>query len=432
MSRAKYIAKLLGRKREVIEIVTMTGGNESIDDVEAVEPLMKELETDTTESRNELLHSITKLLEDVCLREDVDEVKELKLELNRDFHKVYLDMAFSSGLPPQMAALDASQPWMLYWIANSLQVLDPEWLSDDNKRLIVDKLFHISPECGPFGGGVGQYPHLAGTYASINALSLCSNVENSWDRINRDAIYQWLLSLKQPDGGFKTCLEVGEVDTRGVYCALSVASMLDIMTDELCEGVVDYLVACQNYEGGFGSGPFCDEAHGGYTFCAVGSLAILNALDKINCEKLMEWCSARQYNEELGLCGRSNKLVDGCYSFWVGATAAILESHNYGECIDKLALRNYILACCQAQDHPGLRDKPGKHSDFYHTNYVLLGLAISESQYFMEGSARGIELIDSRLSDKALNSSLAKINPVYGLPENSFKDFIKHFKTKNA
>lgn len=431
MSRTANIAELLGRRREVTERVvaeeTMSETNS-----DEVEPLMKELETDTTEAKNEVLESITKLLEGLCLKEEVSTVDQLKLNLNKEFHKLYLDMAFSSDLPPQMTALDASQPWMLYWIANSLQVLNSNWLSEANKRLIVDKLFHISPEHGPFSGGVGQYPHLAGTYAAINALSLCDNVDNCWNLINRDAIYQWLLSLKQPDGGFKTCLEVGEVDTRGVYCALSVASMLDIMTDELCEGVVDYLVACQNYEGGFGSGPFCDEAHGGYTFCAVASLSIINALDKINCEKLMEWCSARQYNEELGLCGRSNKLVDGCYSFWVGATAAILESHQYGECINKRELRNYILACCQTEDYPGLRDKPGKHSDFYHTNYVLLGLAISESQYFMDGNAKEIELIDSNLIDKQVNSSLSKINPVYGLPENNFKDFIKYFKSKNA
>ncbi|CAI5204251.1 ANL_HP_G0146570.mRNA.1.CDS.1 [Saccharomyces cerevisiae] len=28
-----------------------------------------------------------------------------------------------------------------------------------------------------------------------------------------------------------------------------------------------------------------------------------------------------------------------------------------------------------------LRDKPGAHSDFYHTNYCLLGLAVAESSY---------------------------------------------------
>ena len=423
--RAKYISKLLGRKRAIIEReITDTTVN-----MAEVAPLMKELETDTTLARNDVLHSINKLLENLCLEPNNSTKNNLELELNKDFHKVYLEMAFDSALPPQMAALDASQPWLLYWIANSLKVLDESWLSETNKHLIVEKLFHISPDHGPFGGGVGQLPHLAGTYAAINALSLCDNIDQCWESINRGAIYKWLLSLKQPDGGFKTCLDVGEVDTRGVYCALSIASMLDILTDELTEGVVEYLIACQNYEGGFGSGPFCDEAHGGYTFCAVGSLAILNALDKMNTEKLMEWCSARQYNEELGLCGRSNKLVDGCYSFWVGPTAAILESYNYGECINKDALRNYILACCQTETHPGLRDKPGKHSDFYHTNYVLLGLAVSECAFFSTNS-NGIEMIDSQINNNNVNSNLSKINPVYGLPEDNFKNFITYFKAK--
>lgn len=34
---------------------------------------------------------------------------------------------------------------------------------------------------------------------------------------------------------------------------------------------------CQTYEGGFGGTPG-SEAHGGYTFCAVAGLAILNRL----------------------------------------------------------------------------------------------------------------------------------------------------------
>ncbi len=59
---------------------------------------------------------------------------------------------------------------------------------------------------------------------------------------------------------------------------------------ELTEGVVQYLLSCQTYEGGFGGeGSFnCDgypsgqmglgcgnEAHGGYNFCALASLHIL-------------------------------------------------------------------------------------------------------------------------------------------------------------
>jgi len=43
-----------------------------------------------------------------------------------------------------------------------------------------------------------------------------------------------------------------------------------------------------------------------------------------------------------------------------------------------MELQKYILLCCQEKDG-GLRDKPGKSKDFYHTCYALSGL--SSSQY---------------------------------------------------
>ncbi|CAI4059482.1 hypothetical protein SUVZ_04G1530 [Saccharomyces uvarum] len=418
ITRAKFInTALLGRKRPVMEKV--------IDIIDAdlgedIQPLMKELETDTTAARHESLQSILDIYD---ARENDEEPT-----LTKDFHKMYLNFAIETPLPPQMTALDASQPWMLYWTANSLKMMGQDWLADDVKRKIVDKLFAISPSGGPFGGGVGQLSHLASTYAAINALALCDNIDGCWDRIDRKQIYKWLLSLKELNGGFETCLDVGEVDTRGVYCVLSIASLLNILTDELSKGVLNYLQNCQNYEGGFGSCPQVDEAHGGYTFCATASLAILKSINQIDVERLLEWCSVRQLQEERGFCGRSNKLVDGCYSFWVGGSAAILESLGYSECFNKQALRDYILCCCQAEEQPGLRDKPGKHSDFYHTNYCLLGLAITESSYTCAPNdpPHKIKCVPNGQIE---TSELTNINPVYGLPIESVKRFINHFES---
>lgn len=419
VAKVKYIRRnLLGRKREpMVRVVSTEQGQEQEAEEEDIISIMKEVETGTTIARDDVIAKCQSLY---------DEARD-EPELDRVQLKKYLDSAFTNNFPPQMAALDASQPWMLYWAANSLVVLDEEYLSDSWKRRMCEKLFAISESGGPFGGGVGQLPHLASTYAAVSALALCDNVEGYWDRINEKAIYDWLLSLKQPNGGFKTCQGVGEADTRGVYCALSIASLLNVMTDELSDGVVDFLVRCQNYEGGFGGCPHEDEAHGGYTFCAVASLGILGALDKIDLSKVMRWCSQRQYEPEKGLSGRTNKLVDGCYSFWVGGTAAILELFGHGSCIDKSALREYILYCCQSSGRPGLRDKPGTHPDLYHTNYVLLGLAITENR-FSFSTETGRQFSDPISSTVSVPSKLASINPIYGLPTKQFEKFTKHFR----
>merc|ERR1712161_19942 len=42
------------------------------------------------------------------------------------------------------------------------------------------------------------------------------------------------------------------------------------------------------------------------------------------------------------------------------------------------ALRSYVLCCCQ-DPKGGLRDKPTKARDFYHTCYCLSGLALTTS-----------------------------------------------------
>ena len=83
----------------------------------------------------------------------------------------------------------------------------------------------------------------------------------------------------------------------------------------------------------------------------------------------MAWLSARQYGPEGGYSGRTNKLVDGCYSHWVAGCWPLVEAAVEGpvtECdleepypsLSSLeGLTRYILSCCQASGG-GLRDKP--------------------------------------------------------------------------
>lgn len=87
---------------------------------------------------------------------------------------------------------------------------------------------------------------------------------------------------------------------------------------------------------------------------------------------LLSWLSARQYVPEGGFAGRTNKLIDGCYSWWVGACWPLLEAALNGPQISansahpitgslysREGLIRYILCCCQSE-RGGLRDKPSK------------------------------------------------------------------------
>lgn len=118
---------------------------------------------------------------------------------------------------------------------------------------------------------------------------------------------------------------------------------------------------------------------------------------------------------EGGFQGRTNKLVDACYSFWQGGACAILDvlkkdrgdvvtdvtnvgnveveclddsvevgssilaptSASGQQCYNQFALQRYLLHCSQQIDG-GMRDKPSKGRDFYHTCYALSGLSVAQ------------------------------------------------------
>jgi protein farnesyltransferase subunit beta len=110
---------------------------------------------------------------------------------------------------------------------------------------------------------------------------------------------------------------------RGAYIAMVIADILNIITDELKDGVGDYIASLQTYEGGLAATPF-EEAHGGYTFCGFAGLTILQEQHKIDLGKLLYWATNRQLSTEGGFNGRTNKVVDACYTFWVGALFPLL------------------------------------------------------------------------------------------------------------
>jgi protein farnesyltransferase subunit beta len=87
----------------------------------------------------------------------------------------------------------------------------------------------------------------------------------------------------------------GEMDMRGVYCALIVADILGFLEEdeELKESIGDFIGSCQTYEGGISCYPY-GEAHGGYTFCGLASLILLGQTDKIDLNRCLEWLKNRQ------------------------------------------------------------------------------------------------------------------------------------------
>lgn len=345
-------------------------------------------------------------------------------QLDVDCHLSYIEKYLTKPLPGPFYVLDANHSWMIYWLLNAHVVLSGDAVSPELRErasLSLRELIVDNGTGGIAGGPNGQIGHVALTYAGVLALVLIEDFETLGQI--RENIASWLLSLKHDDGSFAMHLG-GERDTRSTYCVLLVASLLGVLTPQLVANTGRWILSCQTFEGGFAGVPNA-EAHGGYTFCAMAALFLLGDVGDLDTDLLVRWLVARQLQIEGGFSGRTNKLVDACYSFWVGASLCLVECVcGVTSLFNRKALTSYILNCCQ-EESGGLRDKIGKSPDFYHTNYTLCGLSLAEHTYRCEGiDAYGFQTTD--YTDGCAYT--VSINPVFGLPLGSAEKCRERFE----
>ncbi|EGG03764.1 uncharacterized protein MELLADRAFT_26531, partial [Melampsora larici-populina 98AG31] len=349
--------------------------------------------------------------------------------LDRSAHMKYLIPSLGH-LGARLTSLDASRPWLMYWILNSFSILNLGLNPTDRQRAIDTILSFQHPD-GGFGGGPDQLAHLAPTFSSISTLtSLLGEanpelIKETWSRVKIKKMYEWMISLKQTDGSFLMHKD-GEIDVRGTYCALVVASLLNFLTPDFSFGLSNFISGCQTYEGGLAStsqsiqingsdsNQFIrvplGEAHGGYTSCGVLSHCLLKSLpgsiEPLDYQACLRWLALMQALpiEGGGFRGRTNKLVDGCYSWWCGGLVQVIEElieeeerekdnettraeESFKGLYDRKGLQEYILLISQGQaPEPilgGLRDKPTVPPDQYHTHYILSGLSSAQNQHRM-------------------------------------------------
>ncbi|KAL8153886.1 hypothetical protein V2J09_011646 [Rumex salicifolius] len=384
--------------------------------------------------------------------------QSVMLELARDNHIEYLTRGLQQ-LPSSFCVLDANRPWLCYWILHSLALLG-EPFDEELQSNAIDFLSRCQDPNGGYCGGPGQLPHLATTYAAVNSLVTLGG-HQSLSSINREKLHSFLRRMKDPYGGFRMH-EGGEMDVRACYTAISVASMLNILDDELVRNVGNYIRSCQTFEGGIGGEPGT-EAHGGYTFCGLAAMILINEVHQLDLAGLINWVVFRQ-GMEGGFQGRTNKLVDGCYSFWQGDVFSLIQrlllmneestSGNdegqeqatgqgrvcdqsdlssigpsfskkhaeIGPLFQSMALQRYIILCSQVQEG-GFRDKPGKARDFYHTCYCLSGLSACHYSYSKDGYSSPLP----RTILGPYSNLLEPIHPLYNVVLDKYQEALEFF-----
>lgn len=275
--------------------------------------------------------------------------------LLRRVHREYV-LTKLGTLPGTMQSLYPQRPFVCYWALQTADVLGlmPQLLEKIPSSAIAELLHSCLAQAessdalddeeaersaliGFAGGPSSQIPHVIPSLAACSALTLLSDPQYL-QSLPRAAIKRWLLSLRREDGGFPVH-HGGETDVRGSYCVSVIVTLL-CLDDPMTWGVEEplrneavlntqtakFVSACQTHEGGFSCQPRGSEAHGAFTYCGLGALLLMRQPQLGHTRSLRRWLAMRQLAYEGGFNGRTNKLVDSCYSHWVGSAHVLLHT----------------------------------------------------------------------------------------------------------
>lgn len=294
-----------------------------------------------------------------------------------------------------------------YWLLEHLRMNGLYWgvvainMLKSPDALPLDELVKYVVDCYDEGqGGFASYPlhdaHILSTLSAIQILSIYGQLDVLNDK--KALIVAYIKGLQNADGSFNGD-KFGEVDTRFVYTAISSLSILGELTKEVVSPAVDFIMRCENFDGGFGMLPGA-ESHAAHCFVCLATLAITGQLDRLtNLDRTASWLSERQVLPSGGFNGRPEKLPDVCYSWWVLSSLSILKKQNW---IDSEKLEHFILHC-QDTEKGGISDRPDNQTDVFHTCFGLAGLSLIGFQQY----------------------DLDAIDPVYCMPIKITKKFTK-------
>ncbi|KAJ3762747.1 terpenoid cyclases/protein prenyltransferase alpha-alpha toroid [Lentinula raphanica] len=294
-----------------------------------------------------------------------------------------------SGLPDSQVDLDSGRMAVAFYCLGSLDLLNMvqvktsetdreswrEWIWE--QQISGNDGSGFRP--GPFMSGSTQgatahtdydTPHIIMTYTALLTLAI---LRDDFSRLDKQGILSFLKACQREDGSFSTIPGSRETDLRTLYCAFVISHLLDDWSGVNVERALAFIASCRTYEGGYGQSPFC-EANGGTTYIAMAAIHLApvtsNPLTPSEKQKTIDWAVHKQHPSG-GFCGRTNKVADACYCFWLGGCLKILGA---GDLVDSRSLASF-LATCQFK-FGGIAKAPGEHPDPYHTYLSLAALSM--------------------------------------------------------
>lgn len=257
----------------------------------------------------------------------------------------------------------------LYWGLTALHLLGhPEALP---RAETIDFVLSCQHENGGFGAAPGHDAHMLSTVSAVQILALVDAFDDLETRGKGKArVGKYISDLQNRQTGTFAGDEWGEEDTRFLYGAFNALSLLGLLHLIDVDKAVGHIVACANFDGGYGVNPGA-ESHAGQIFTCVATLTIAGRQDLVDKERLGRWLSERQVAGG-GLNGRPEKKEDVCYSWWVLSSLEMIGKTHW---IDRDQLITFILRC-QDPENGGISDRPGDMVDVWHTLFGLTGLSL--------------------------------------------------------
>ncbi|OJD32468.1 geranylgeranyl transferase type i beta subunit [Diplodia corticola] len=368
----------------------------------------------------------------------------------------YWKRCLKTYLPHLYTSNDCNRMTLAFFIVAALDLLGAvrDSCSDQERRDYIDWVYRNQHPDGGFRAspamdlaaarspenGHWDPANLPATYFALQTLLVLGD---DLQRVKRRECLQWLPRLQRKDDGSfgETLGEGGRIegghDTRFIYCAAGVRWILRGFVDGDVDGVqdmdVDAVVRCirasETYDGGVSEAAY-HEAHAGFTYCAIGALAMLGRLPSnagtpvsghplaglSDPELTARWLVARQTltldeedavdaadGEEIGAAktpadvppvvklhglptqttaldllqwagfnGRCNKIADTCYAWWVCASLSMLGKVHL---VSQPTARRYLLEKTQHLVG-GFGKVPGDPPDIYHSYLGLAALAL--------------------------------------------------------
>ncbi|OMP84149.1 Geranylgeranyl transferase type-1 subunit beta [Diplodia seriata] len=374
----------------------------------------------------------------------------------------YWKRCLKTYLPHLYTSNDCNRMTLAFFIVAALDLLGAvcDSCSDQERQDYIDWVYRNQHPDGGFraspamdlaaartaDNGHWDPANLPATYFALQTLLVLGD---DLQRVKRRECLQWLPRLQRPDDGSfgETLGEGGRIegghDTRFIYCAAGVRWILRGSVDGDVDGVqdmdVDAVVRCirasETYDGGISEAAY-HEAHAGFTYCAIGALAMLGRLPSnagspvsghplaglSDPELTARWLVARQTltldeedavetadGDEIGAAktpadvpavvklhglpsqttaaggleafdflqwagfnGRCNKIADTCYAWWVCASLSMLGKVHL---VSQPTARRYLLEKTQHLVG-GFGKIPGDPPDIYHSYLGLAALSL--------------------------------------------------------